>query len=282
MSVTLFWHNSVYFAVMTSELFPGGLNRIECPTNAIHLFILGVVGWGQVAQYQWAVHSVQFLSYVTLHAFHPSVDKVSSMYHLCLHLYLLLWGFCLQNMLSGNNFFSQPVCCRAVNNYLVRLSLGNSCPPVSSTFTCMIHCAHATWLFCRCHLLPVSMLTFGSSEFVGSHVIVSLQGIIEAYKSGITLQGNTTSLGRWDFSGSFFFSISAITTIGKSSPLTGQPYRWERSRNEDMYYQILSSLMGLNIACLYHNTLQFVYVMQWVSTQQTSSRTKNALLLPLL
>ncbi|XP_010135087.1 PREDICTED: potassium channel subfamily K member 17, partial [Buceros rhinoceros silvestris] len=39
-------------------------------------------------------------------------------------------------------------------------------------------------------------------------------GIIQAYKSGITLQGNTTSLGRWDFSGSFFFSISAITTIG--------------------------------------------------------------------
>ncbi|XP_035178453.1 potassium channel subfamily K member 17-like [Oxyura jamaicensis] len=41
-----------------------------------------------------------------------------------------------------------------------------------------------------------------------------IQGIIEAYKSGVTLQGNTTSLGRWDFSGSFFFSISAITTIG--------------------------------------------------------------------
>ncbi|XP_015713303.1 potassium channel subfamily K member 17 [Coturnix japonica] len=41
-----------------------------------------------------------------------------------------------------------------------------------------------------------------------------IQGIIEAYKSGVTIQGNTTSLGRWDFSGSFFFSISAITTIG--------------------------------------------------------------------
>lgn len=41
-----------------------------------------------------------------------------------------------------------------------------------------------------------------------------MKGIIEAYKSGVTLQGNTTSLGRWDFSGSFFFSISAITTIG--------------------------------------------------------------------
>ncbi|KYO43442.1 potassium channel subfamily K member 17 [Alligator mississippiensis] len=41
-----------------------------------------------------------------------------------------------------------------------------------------------------------------------------IQGIIQAYKSGLTLQGNTTSLGRWDFIGSFFFSISAITTIG--------------------------------------------------------------------
>ncbi|KAM4903577.1 potassium channel subfamily K member 17 [Sylvia borin] len=41
-----------------------------------------------------------------------------------------------------------------------------------------------------------------------------IEGIIQAYKSGVTLQGNTTSLGRWDFSGSFFFSISAITTIG--------------------------------------------------------------------
>ncbi|KAM9016191.1 potassium channel subfamily K member 17 isoform 2-T2 [Ara ararauna] len=41
-----------------------------------------------------------------------------------------------------------------------------------------------------------------------------IEGIVQAYKSGITLQGNTTSLGRWDFSGSFFFSISAITTIG--------------------------------------------------------------------
>ncbi|XP_026505454.1 potassium channel subfamily K member 17 [Terrapene carolina triunguis] len=41
-----------------------------------------------------------------------------------------------------------------------------------------------------------------------------IQGIIKAYKSGLTLQGNATSLGRWDFVGSFFFSISAITTIG--------------------------------------------------------------------
>ncbi|NWH78720.1 KCNKH protein, partial [Piaya cayana] len=41
-----------------------------------------------------------------------------------------------------------------------------------------------------------------------------IEGIIQAYKSGITLRGNTTNLGRWDFTGSFFFSISAITTIG--------------------------------------------------------------------
>ncbi|XP_043367548.1 potassium channel subfamily K member 17 isoform X2 [Dermochelys coriacea] len=40
------------------------------------------------------------------------------------------------------------------------------------------------------------------------------QGIIKAYKSGLTLQRNSTSLGRWDFVGSFFFSVSAITTIG--------------------------------------------------------------------
>ncbi|XP_031408047.1 potassium channel subfamily K member 17-like [Meleagris gallopavo] len=40
------------------------------------------------------------------------------------------------------------------------------------------------------------------------------RGIIEAYKSGVAIQGNTTSLDRWDFSGSFFFSISAVTTIG--------------------------------------------------------------------
>ncbi|XP_075781199.1 potassium channel subfamily K member 17 [Pelodiscus sinensis] len=41
-----------------------------------------------------------------------------------------------------------------------------------------------------------------------------VQGIIKAYKSGLTLQENSTILGRWDFVGSFFFSVSAITTIG--------------------------------------------------------------------
>ncbi|XP_061480886.1 potassium channel subfamily K member 17 [Rhineura floridana] len=39
------------------------------------------------------------------------------------------------------------------------------------------------------------------------------KGIIQAYKSGLYLNGNT-SLGRWDFVGSFFFSVSAVTTIG--------------------------------------------------------------------
>uniref|UniRef100_A0A8C5U5W6 Potassium two pore domain channel subfamily K member 17 n=1 Tax=Malurus cyaneus samueli TaxID=2593467 RepID=A0A8C5U5W6_9PASS len=99
-------------------------------------------------------------------------------------------------------------------------------------------CARAAFSYCcRCPFLRSNMLTFGffdpaalwsprhkipstkreTTEWevvVDSHVIVSLQGIIQAYKSGITLQGNTTSLGRWDYSGSFFFSISAITTIG--------------------------------------------------------------------
>ncbi|KAM6463908.1 potassium channel subfamily K member 17 [Liasis olivaceus] len=39
------------------------------------------------------------------------------------------------------------------------------------------------------------------------------ENIIQAYKSGLYLKGNT-SLGRWDFTGSFFFSVSAVTTIG--------------------------------------------------------------------
>uniref|UniRef100_A0A670Y6G2 Potassium two pore domain channel subfamily K member 17 n=1 Tax=Pseudonaja textilis TaxID=8673 RepID=A0A670Y6G2_PSETE len=37
--------------------------------------------------------------------------------------------------------------------------------------------------------------------------------IIYAYKSGLYLKENT-SLGRWDFVGSFFFSVSTVTTIG--------------------------------------------------------------------
>lgn len=42
------------------------------------------------------------------------------------------------------------------------------------------------------------------------------QGIIQAYQSGDIVLGNTTSMGRWEFVGSFFFSVSTITTIGKS------------------------------------------------------------------
>ncbi|XP_066479312.1 potassium channel subfamily K member 17 [Tiliqua scincoides] len=40
-----------------------------------------------------------------------------------------------------------------------------------------------------------------------------VEGIVQAYKNGLILRGNS-SLGRWDFAGSFFFSISAVTTIG--------------------------------------------------------------------
>lgn len=42
------------------------------------------------------------------------------------------------------------------------------------------------------------------------------QNIIQAYKNGAHLFSNTTSMGRWELVGSFFFSVSTITTIGKS------------------------------------------------------------------
>eukprot|EP00071_Canis_lupus_P023110 XP_013973890.2 potassium channel subfamily K member 16 isoform X1 [Canis lupus familiaris] len=41
-----------------------------------------------------------------------------------------------------------------------------------------------------------------------------VQGIIQAYQSGDIVLGNTTSMGRWEFVGSFFFSVSTVTTIG--------------------------------------------------------------------
>ncbi|KAM5287046.1 potassium channel subfamily K member 17 isoform 1-T1 [Hipposideros larvatus] len=41
-----------------------------------------------------------------------------------------------------------------------------------------------------------------------------IRGIIEAYQSGDIVLGNTTSMGRWELIGSFFFSVSTITTIG--------------------------------------------------------------------
>ncbi|XP_075060518.1 potassium channel subfamily K member 17 [Mixophyes fleayi] len=41
-----------------------------------------------------------------------------------------------------------------------------------------------------------------------------IRGIISAYKKGITLLGNSSSSDTWNFAGSFFFSVTAITTIG--------------------------------------------------------------------
>lgn len=41
-----------------------------------------------------------------------------------------------------------------------------------------------------------------------------IRGIIQAYQNGDVILGNTTSMGRWEFVGSFFFSVSTITTIG--------------------------------------------------------------------
>ncbi|XP_051060158.1 potassium channel subfamily K member 17 [Phodopus roborovskii] len=41
-----------------------------------------------------------------------------------------------------------------------------------------------------------------------------IRDIIRAYKDGTHLLDNATSMGRWEFVGSFFFSVSTITTIG--------------------------------------------------------------------
>ncbi|XP_053458755.1 potassium channel subfamily K member 17 [Nycticebus coucang] len=41
-----------------------------------------------------------------------------------------------------------------------------------------------------------------------------IRDIIQAYRNGASLLSNTTSMGRWEFVGSFFFSVSTITTIG--------------------------------------------------------------------
>ena len=50
----------------------------------------------------------------------------------------------------------------------------------------------------------------------GGHCSLLPQGIVQAYQSGDIVLGNTTSMGRWELMGSFFFSVSTITTIGKS------------------------------------------------------------------
>ncbi|XP_074167119.1 potassium channel subfamily K member 17 isoform X2 [Sminthopsis crassicaudata] len=41
-----------------------------------------------------------------------------------------------------------------------------------------------------------------------------IRDIIQEYRSGIIFPSNTTSMGRWELAGSFFFSVSTITTIG--------------------------------------------------------------------
>lgn len=41
-----------------------------------------------------------------------------------------------------------------------------------------------------------------------------ITGIIKAYKNGVTPLGNDTHPDHWNFAGSFFFSVTAITTIG--------------------------------------------------------------------
>ncbi|XP_053527415.1 potassium channel subfamily K member 17 isoform X2 [Artibeus jamaicensis] len=53
-----------------------------------------------------------------------------------------------------------------------------------------------------------------------------IRGIVHAYQSGDIVLGNTTSMGRWEIMGSFFFSVSTITTIGHSQgPLAGRLLR---------------------------------------------------------
>uniref|UniRef100_A0A8C9IV94 Potassium two pore domain channel subfamily K member 17 n=1 Tax=Piliocolobus tephrosceles TaxID=591936 RepID=A0A8C9IV94_9PRIM len=41
-----------------------------------------------------------------------------------------------------------------------------------------------------------------------------IRDVVQAYKNGASLLSNTTSMGRWELLGSFFFSVSTITTIG--------------------------------------------------------------------
>ncbi|XP_004619396.2 potassium channel subfamily K member 17 [Sorex araneus] len=41
-----------------------------------------------------------------------------------------------------------------------------------------------------------------------------IRDIVQEYKRGTLALSNTTSMGRWEFVGSFFFSVSTITTIG--------------------------------------------------------------------
>ncbi|XP_015343169.1 potassium channel subfamily K member 17 [Marmota marmota marmota] len=48
-----------------------------------------------------------------------------------------------------------------------------------------------------------------------SHALdLLIRDIIQSYKDGAHLLSNTTSMGRWELMGSFFFSVSTVTTIG--------------------------------------------------------------------
>nr|XP_005318787.2 potassium channel subfamily K member 17 [Ictidomys tridecemlineatus] len=48
-----------------------------------------------------------------------------------------------------------------------------------------------------------------------SHALdLLIRDIIQSYKDGAHLLSNTTSMGRWELLGSFFFSVSTVTTIG--------------------------------------------------------------------
>ncbi|XP_001918005.3 potassium channel subfamily K member 17 [Equus przewalskii] len=48
----------------------------------------------------------------------------------------------------------------------------------------------------------------------GPALDLMIRGIIQAYRDGDIVLSNTTSMGRWELMGSFFFSVSTITTIG--------------------------------------------------------------------
>ncbi|KAM5262646.1 potassium channel subfamily K member 17 [Ctenodactylus gundi] len=48
----------------------------------------------------------------------------------------------------------------------------------------------------------------------GAALDLLIRDIIQAHRDGAHLLGNTTSMGRWEIVGSFFFSVSTITTIG--------------------------------------------------------------------
>nr|XP_014686507.1 potassium channel subfamily K member 17 [Equus asinus] len=48
----------------------------------------------------------------------------------------------------------------------------------------------------------------------GPALDLMIRGIVQAYQDGDIVLSNTTSMGRWELMGSFFFSVSTITTIG--------------------------------------------------------------------